>query len=158
MSRKQPTVSVVMAAYNVRAFDFHRAVGSILAQTYKDFEFIIVDDASTDDTVKIAETYEDKDDRVVVFKNDKNLGAADTRNRGIERSKGKYIAIMDADDIAHPKRLAKQVAFLENNTQIGLLGTTYQTIDRCKCITKERQLLIGFLAFPDGESCKNPGR
>lgn len=129
MDKSIPVVSVVMAAYNVFPRDFHRAITSILSQTYKDFEIIIVDDASTDDTLDIAKAYARKDGRVVVVKNDNNLGAAGARNKGIQRAVGKYIAIMDADDIAHPKRLAKQVAFLENNPKVGLLGTAYRTID-----------------------------
>jgi glycosyltransferase involved in cell wall biosynthesis len=128
MDKSNPVVSVVTAAYNVLPRDLHRSIRSILSQTYKDFELIIVDDASTDDTLKFVEAYAEKDDRVVVIRNKKNLGAGSSRNVGVGQARGEYIAIMDSDDFAHPRRLYEQISFLHNNPSVGLLGTAYQTI------------------------------
>ena len=130
MSYRKPEISVVMAVYNVHRRDIRRSIESILGQTYKEFEFIIVDDASTNETLNIALDFAEKDQRIKVFYNDYNLGAARTRNKGIDHARGQYIAIMDADDIAHPKRFSRQVSYFEDNPKVGLLGTTYRVIDK----------------------------
>ena len=106
-----PLVSVVMPSYN-RANFVGNAIDSILNQTYNDFEFIIVDDGSTDSTSEVLQKYAAKDKRVVLLRQN-NQGAAAARNAGVDKAKGKYIAFMDDDDISLPNRLDKQVAFLE---------------------------------------------
>ena len=103
-----PIVSVVMPAYNVELY-VEEAVRSILNQTFRDFEFIIVDDGSTDRTPEILRTFTDP--RIRLLFNEKNEGNYPARNRGCRLARGKYIAVMDADDVALPERLEKQVRF-----------------------------------------------
>jgi len=100
-------ISVIMPVYN-RAEFIGEAIQSILSQTYKNFELIIIDDASTDNTLKVISEFTD-DDRILLLKNKKNEGVAATRNRGIEIAKGEFIAFMDSDDISLPQRFEKQV-------------------------------------------------
>ena len=116
-------VSVIMPAYNAEKY-IAAAIDSILSQTFGDFEFIIINDCSTDRTEEIVLSYEDP--RIVYLKNDENLGVAKTLNKGLAAAKGKYIARMDADDISMPERLAKQVAFLEMNPNIAVMGTNVE--------------------------------
>lgn len=124
--RLPPQVSVLMAVYN--GVDYlDQAVESILGQTWRDFEFIVVDDASTDDTPQMLAQYEDP--RIVRLRNDANLGLARSLNRGLSRARGRYIARQDADDASLPDRLAKQVAFLNSHPRAGLVGATASWID-----------------------------
>lgn len=116
----KPTVSVIMPTYN-REELLPRAIESILAQTYKDFEFIIVDDGSTDNTMHLLKQYADKDKRIRVFRNAQNKGIAYSRERGLNSARGKYIAIMDSDDVSTPTRLEKQVAFLEKSPDVAVV-------------------------------------
>ena len=116
----QLQISVVMPVYNGEQF-VGKAVESILNQTFKEFEFIIIDDKSTDSSLKIIKSFDDS--RIKLVLNKKNLGVATSLNRGIQYSKGQYIARMDADDISYPNRLEEQLSFLENNPGISVLGT-----------------------------------
>ena len=109
-------MSVVMPVYNREKY-VSRAIESILNQTYKDFEFILVDDGSTDGSSDIIKHYAYKDKRIKYIRQD-NSGAAQARNAGVNYSQGKYIAFMDDDDISVPKRLEKQLKFIENNPKI----------------------------------------
>ena len=113
-------VSVVMPVYNGEKY-LKEAIDSILNQTYTDFEFIIINDCSEDNTEKIILEY--KDERLVYLKNEFNMGISRTLNRGIEISKGEYIARMDADDISLPNRFEKQVAYMDEFKMVGVLGT-----------------------------------
>ncbi len=115
-----PRVSVVMAAYNAAPY-LEETIESILAQTYSDFELIIVDDGSTDETPQILGRYTDS--RIVRLRNKANMGVARARNRGNAAAWGEYIAIQDADDLSTPDRLQKQVAFLDVHPEIGLVGS-----------------------------------
>ncbi|NDW09800.1 glycosyltransferase family 2 protein [Dysgonomonas sp. 520] len=124
-----PFVSVVMPAYNAEKY-LKEAIDSILNQTYKNFEFIIVDDGSTDKTSEIIESY--TDNRIKLLKNDKNRGLIYSANIAIRVATGKYIARMDADDISLPERLEKQVLFLEKNNEVSILGTSYVRSDNNK--------------------------
>lgn len=125
MSR--PLVSVVMPTYNYGRF-IGDAIAGFLAQTFRDFELIIVDDCSTDDTLNVIEEYDD--DRIVVVKREENSGSAVwARNDGMALAKGKYIAVADADDVSVPERLAAQVRFLECNTIVDLLGGGLVPVD-----------------------------
>ncbi len=120
---RRPLVSVVMPVYN-RADTIRKAIDSILNQTFTDFEFIIVDDGSTDGTTEILDYYAKKDSRVRVLKNEQNRGISYSRNKGNDSAKGKYIAIMDSDDYSVPNRLEKQVAYLEANPEVdSVIGT-----------------------------------
>ncbi|MCS6968605.1 MAG: glycosyltransferase [Bernardetiaceae bacterium] len=117
-----------MSAYNAEKY-ISQAIESILHQTFKDFELLIINDASTDKTRAIAEHYAQQDKRIKLFDNPKNLGLTRTLNKAIDLTGGQYIARMDADDIAMPERLAKQVQLLDANPNIGFCGTWIEFID-----------------------------
>ena len=103
------------------------SIDSILNQTYGDFEFIIVNDASTDTSEEIILSY--NDERIIYIKNKINLEKSKSKNKAIKEANGKYIAIMDDDDISLPTRFEKQIEFLENNKDIGVCGTWIQTFN-----------------------------
>lgn len=106
------TVSIIMPSYNSEAF-ISNSINSILAQTYSDWELIIVDDCSTDNTDAVVAGFDDA--RIRYFKNEKNSGAAISRNRALREAKGKWIAFLDSDDLWLPEKLEKQVSFMEKN-------------------------------------------
>lgn len=118
-------VSVVMSVYNGEKY-VKTAVESILAQTFTDFEFIIINDGSTDGTARILSNYQDARVRLT---HQEHLGLTRTLNRGIRMARGEYIARMDVDDISLSERLKKQVDFLEDNPDVGVVGTAYYEID-----------------------------
>ena len=118
-------VSVIIPIFNGEKY-LEAAIDSILKQTFNNYELLLIDDGSTDKTLKIISTYKDK--RIRLLKNDHNMGLAVTRNRGIDESKGEYIAWLDCDDISLPTRLEKQVTVLDENPDIGLCGTWVKTI------------------------------
>ena len=120
----KPIISVVLPVYN-GVITIKAAVESILDQTYDNFELIVINDGSTDETSEILASFNDK--RLTVL-NQKNQGLAASLNRGIQQSKGKYIARIDADDIAFPERLQKQVNFMEANPAIVVMGTAARLI------------------------------
>ncbi len=120
MLNKNVEVSVLMSAYNSENF-IEDAIESILNQTYINFEFIIVDDGSTDKTLSIIKSFKDK--RIKLIQNSKNLGLTKSLNIGLEIAEGKYVARMDADDICKLDRLFLQLNFLKNNPDVGVLGT-----------------------------------
>lgn len=117
MRSRDVLVSVVMGVYNGEAY-LREAIQSVLNQTYENFEFIIVNDASTDATVAILKEFHDE--RIQILHNKENKRLAYSLNRGIKASKGKYILRMDADDICMPDRFEKQVAFMEKNPGVGV--------------------------------------
>ncbi len=123
-SSPPPGVSVVMSVYNGRAY-LAGAIESILGQSWTDFEFIIIDDGSTDGSGSILEAYAAGDERLVLRRNPTNLGLIKSLNRGLALAQGQYIARQDADDISLPERLAAQVAYLDQHPRVGLLGTGY---------------------------------
>lgn len=113
-------ISVIMPVYNGEKY-LREAIDSILNQTFTDFEFIIINDCSTDSTEDIIKSYDDS--RIVYIKNEKNLGVAGTLNKGLDVAKGEYVARMDADDISLPARFEKQVSFMDKNSNIGVCGS-----------------------------------
>jgi glycosyltransferase involved in cell wall biosynthesis len=123
----EPMVTVLMPVYNASCY-LREAIGSILLQTLRDFEFIIVDDGSTDESRDIINSYPDT--RIKVISHKTNLGLITALNTGIDNARGRYIARMDADDISAPERLEKQVEFMEMNSEIGVLGTWYETFGK----------------------------
>jgi glycosyltransferase involved in cell wall biosynthesis/uncharacterized radical SAM superfamily protein len=123
---EKPKLSVVMSVYNGEEY-VESAIKSILTQTYHNYEFVIVDDASTDDTRKILKKFDDP--RIKIIKNFKNIGLTKSLNKGILATKGKFIARMDADDISLPHRLEKQIYFLDNNVEYALVGSSYYRIN-----------------------------
>ncbi|RSK48391.1 glycosyltransferase family 2 protein [Hymenobacter rigui] len=121
---KLPLVSVIIPVYNAGEY-LRPAIDSILHQTFQDFELIIVDDYSRDESLAVARSYE-TDPRVTVLANEQNRGRSFTDNYGAEYARGKYIAKMDADDVALPHRLQTQVDFLEQNPTVGLTSSFMQ--------------------------------
>lgn len=119
---KTPKISAVMPVYN-DARHLPRAIESVLDQTLQGFEFIIVDDHSTDETAEILAGYVQLDSRIRVIRNEKNIGVASSLNRGCEIASGELIARMDSDDISLPERFERQVAFLNAHPEVGVLGT-----------------------------------
>lgn len=122
-----PLVSVIMPVYNGEKY-LAAAIDSILEQTFTDFEFLIIDDASQDRSLEIMRDYEDRDARIQVFQLDENGGPNAARNRAIAGACGKYVATMDQDDVGLPERLEKQVEFMQANPGIGLLGAWAQCV------------------------------
>jgi glycosyltransferase involved in cell wall biosynthesis len=112
-------ITVLMSVYNGEKY-LKKAVDSILKQTYKDFEFLIINDGSSDRTSKILKSY--KDHRIKIIDNKKNMGLTRSLNKGLRLARGEYIARQDADDISLPRRLEKQVAFLNARPEYGLVG------------------------------------
>ncbi len=142
-----PAISVIMTAYNTEKY-IKEAIESILNQTFKDFEFIIVDDGSTDNTRLIIEEYAKKDRRIKILYNKKNLGIVKSLNKAIAIAKGKYIARMDSDDVSKLNRLEKQFVFMESNPKVGVCGTNFILIN-------EKGKIIGWKSFPEtNEKCK----
>ena len=128
--KSQPLVSVLMANYNNEVY-LSEAIESVLNQTYINFELLIVDDCSQDNSWSVIKQYADKDKRIKPFKNKKNLGIAKTRNKlfDVASKKSKYYAIMDSDDISNSKRIKNQVEFLEKNSDYGIVGNNLIIID-----------------------------
>ena len=124
---KMPKISVVMSVYNSEKY-LRDSIDSILRQTFTDFEFIIINDGSTDNTANILNDYGLKDNRIKIINQD-NMGLTKSLNKGIRLAVGEYIARMDSDDIASPARFSMQVRFLDNNLEIGLVGTNCYVID-----------------------------
>ena len=121
---KKPTVSVIMSTYN-REKSLSGAIDSILNQTMSDFEFIIVNDGSTDNTAKILEEYAQKDKRIIVINHEKNMGLVAGLNHGLDKARGKYIARMDDDDKSLPFRFERQVLAMEKHPNITLMGAGF---------------------------------
>ena len=111
---KNNTVSIIMPAHNSADF-IKESIDSVLAQTYKDWELIVIDDGSTDNTYSIVQECALTDSRIVLLKNEKNIGAARTRNKGLEKASGRYIAFLDSNDLWFPQKLEKQLAFMQKN-------------------------------------------
>lgn len=125
---KQPMVSWLMPMYNdgKRA---KRAIDSMLAQTYQEFEVIIVLDPSNEETEFLCTEYEKQDNRICVIRNKERQGIAGSLNIGLKVCRGKYIARMDADDYSYPERLELQVAYMESHPQVGVLGGNVRVIN-----------------------------
>jgi glycosyltransferase involved in cell wall biosynthesis len=125
---RPPRVSVLMAAYNSECF-LGQSVESILGQTFADFEFIVIDDGSTDSTPQRLAEYAARDTRIRLEKNAENIGLTRSLNRGLALARGEYLARQDADDISLPQRLERQVDFLDRNPGTGLVGCALEIID-----------------------------
>jgi len=123
-----PLVSVVMPTYNGERF-LRPAIESILNQTFRDFELIVIDDGSTDTTPRILAEFKHKDDRLIVLSNEQNLGIAAATNRGLAAARGEYVALQDHDDLSLPRRFQTQVDFLNSHPEIALVGSAAELID-----------------------------
>ncbi len=123
-----PLVSIITPAYNAEPY-IREAIDSILAQTYVNFELLVCDDGSTDGTLSIVKERAQADARIKVFVNEKNIGNLKTTNFLFAQCAGKYIAIQDADDVCTANKLQLQVAELEGDHELGLVGTNYMRTD-----------------------------
>jgi glycosyltransferase involved in cell wall biosynthesis len=120
-----PRISVLMPVYNTNPDHLKQAMDSVLAQTFSDFEFLIVNDASTDDRVaEIVRSYDDK--RIRYIENERNMGISAVRNMMVDMAQGEYLAVMDHDDICAPTRFEKQITFMDAHPDHVLCGTAYK--------------------------------
>jgi glycosyltransferase involved in cell wall biosynthesis len=149
-----PRISVVMPAFNAGEL-LQPAMESILRQSLADFEFIVIDDGSTDETAGRLAAWAAQDRRIRVLTNDRNLGLSRSLNRGLAEARAPWIARMDADDISKPERLARQLAVAERNPAAGLITCVVETIDSedrvvgrpRRGICTQRDLLPWFMLF-----------
>ena len=125
----QPSITVLMPVYNAERF-LSEAIDSILHQTLTNFEFLIIDDGSTDNSLKIINSY--RDQRIILVRNGTNLGITASLNKGIELAKGHLIARMDADDISYPDRLQKQYDYLNQHPDCAMVSTLARVITEDK--------------------------
>ena len=121
-----PAISVVLPAFNCEKY-IGEAIQSVLQQTFTDFEFIIINDGSTDKTEEIIRSFPDK--RIIYEKNDRNNGLVYTLNKGVDMAKAKYIARMDGDDVCLPARFKKQMDYLQQNSSVDVLASIVTLID-----------------------------
>lgn len=129
-----PLVSVIMPVYNSEKY-LNEAIQSILNQTYENIELIIIDDCSTDFSKEIIKNI--NSEKINFIKNEKNMGVSFTRNLGFKLAKGKYIALMDADDISLPTRIKMQVEFLEKNKEFGLVSGHFESFKKYLYLEKK---------------------
>lgn len=152
-STRNPSISVVMPVYNGGSY-LAQAIQSILNQTFFDFELILIDDGSTDPTSEVIAFFRDK--RITLLKNARNRGNYPSRNAGMELARGKYICVMDADDVALPARLERQFTYMERNPKTGICGSFIQNIPSGFCpkfITDDQLLKVAFLS---DNHCSHP--
>lgn len=129
-------VSVIIPTYNSSKY-LAETVASILKQTFTDFELLLIDDSSTDDTVALSTELAKKDSRIKLLKNDGIKGVSDATNTGIKAAQGEYLALVDSDDISLPGRFEKQVAFLVNNPDVGVVGSFYKEFGKSDHLWEE---------------------
>ena len=140
-----PLVSIITPLYNAEKF-ISETISSIQNQTYSNWELLIVDDASQDTSVAIAETYAEKDNRIHITKLGQNQGAAFCRNRATELAKGAFVAFLDADDLWHPEKLEKQLDFM-NKTHCDVSLTNYLLIDEAGKSLQKRVKALPSLSY-----------
>ena len=149
---KKPKVSILMTAYNHQMY-IKSSIDSILSQTFKNFEFIIIDNGSKDNSRKIIKNYKDKRIKFYSFK--KNIGRTKCLNFGLKKCVGKYIAIQDSDDLSKRKRIQTQLDFMEKNLDFGLIGSNYNLIDSNKKIIEKKIVNSEFEENPNKILFKN---
>ena len=125
---KKDLVSIIVPVYNASAF-LHETIKTVLEQTYDNWELIFIDDCSSDDSVEIIKKYQEKDKRIILVKNEKNSGAAISRNNGIKKAKGHYLCFLDADDLWNNKKLENQIKFMKEN-DCAFSFTGYEFADK----------------------------
>ena len=144
-----PLVSIIMATYNDKPDYIEKSVNSILNQTYRDFELLILDDSTNEETIATIDTFK-SDPRVNVLRETNKLGFVPSLNKGLILAKGDYIARMDGDDISVEDRIEKQVTFLRNHKTADILGGQINVIDENGNVTGQRSYPLGgmkLLAF-----------
>lgn len=147
VEQSTPIVSVVMSIFNSEKW-LKEAIDSVLNQTFGDFEFIIVDDGSTDDSLSIVRSYDDR--RIKLIINESNLGVSNSVNKALQTVRGEYIARMDGDDICMPRRFERQVEFLRSHNEIDVCGSWFKVfgdsdgVVRCPQYDKEIRCMMLF--------------
>lgn len=126
LPEKAPKVSILMTIYNAAPY-LKEAIDSIVGQTFSDWELIAIENGSADESPIIVSGY--KDDRIRLFSLPENIGRTPALRYALEQARGEYIAVLDADDVSHPERLKKQVAYLDLHTEVGLVGTWAKQIN-----------------------------
>ncbi len=142
-------VSIIMPCYNVESY-MRESVNSVIAQTYANWELIVVDDCSTDNTCELMQELSMLDDRIKISRNSANVGGAQTRNNGIDMASGRYIAYLDSDDLWVPEKLSSQIEFMESNN----IGFTYSNY-RQFCVGLEDVVISApeFVSYDDMIKC-----
>lgn len=149
-------VSIVMATYNESIEYLEQAIASILNQTYKNIELIIVDDSTDLTIVQYLDKIIEKDTRIKLIRNNSKLGFVKSLNKGLIASSGKYIARMDSDDISMPERILEQVSYMEKNPQVDILGTSIFLMDGKGNITGFRDYKTSFKEIEQIMFFRNP--
>ncbi len=148
-------ISVVMPTYNTPTCILREAVESILNQTYEDFEFIIIDDGSTNDSVDYLNSLKDR--RIRLIRNPENLGITKSLNIGFQVARGKYIARMDGDDVALPERFIKQYRFMERHPDVILCGSACKNIGADSRLIRVKEQNLDMETYRISALFRNPG-
>src|SRR5688572_6206385 len=122
-----PKISVIVSTYNGERY-IKETIASLLSQTFGDLELIVSNDGSTDRTAEILRSFDDN--RLIVVESDRNRGIANSQNHAFSLARGEYVALQDHDDLALPVRLERQLAFLEEHSNVGLVGSGCIVIDK----------------------------
>jgi predicted dehydrogenase/glycosyltransferase involved in cell wall biosynthesis len=151
---KAPKLSVIMPVHNALPF-LNESISSIINQTLADFEFVMLDDASTDGSAEVLREWEKRDSRIRVFQSDRKLGLSASSNLIVARANGQILARMDADDISHPERLIRQWKIMESRPEVAVVGTLCHGIDSAGRLTRprDRWRLVRhsrYIPFPHG--------
>lgn len=156
MIKSKPYLSVIMSVYNAEDY-LSESIESILNQTYKDFEFIIIDDASTDGSLNLIKSF--NDERIVLIEKTENKGFkgfVENLNIGLNISKGELIARMDADDICYPNRFEIQIQYLSKNPRVFMVGNSMDLIDESGKFLYKKNATIGFVNIVRQFNYTNP--
>ena len=140
-------VSIIMPMYNAGKF-LSKSIESVLEQTYQNWELLLIDDGSKDDSIDIALAFMEKDSRIFLLKNEQNMGIAKTRTKGIEASKGQYIAVLDSDDLWLPNKLEVQIKWMEEK-KLLFTCSSYFVCNENGNITHERNFSEGPQTYQD---------
>ena len=124
--KKNPEITVLMSVYNGEKY-LHEAINSILNQTFEDYEFLIINDGSNDNTEEILQSYDDQ--RIRIVNNGKNIGLTKSLNKGLKIARGQYVARMDADDVSYPERLEMQYKHVNNDKNLAICASYHEEID-----------------------------
>lgn len=138
MSDMKPKVTVIVASYNNARF-LPACLDSLLSQTFPDFEVLVIDDRSTDNSLEICQQYSKRDPRIRVITTEKNQGVTFAKHLGLKKAHGNYVAVLDSDDVALPQRLEKQVAWLDSHIDTVLVAGYYGVIDANDKIIKHKK-------------------
>lgn len=140
---KEPLVSVIMATFNEPKQFIEESISSILHQTYSNFELLIADDSTKEETIEVIDNFATNDNRVRVIRKEKRMGFVCALNIALKEAKGDYIARMDGDDMSLPDRFVKQIEFLESHAKIDVLGGAMNIINEKSEVTSSRHYPTG---------------